>query len=258
MVFGGSVERSSDPLPEDATREQVSRFLRDEKRANLGLIASAGGARETREVPRTEELDGLWKECCLDTYGAENLPAPDDPIFVTNTTSRFPGLRLTTTVYNGIKTFDETEAAADDGIPPRFVLNMIAETQAPTGFPPFVWAFHKLMGFCEPEGSLRPCGRVQSVLSVVEDDGDDRRRRRRMALRMDVSVRIEVEFPAVLVRILPMRKDKAEAVASSSIMKSVSRDVKTAVAGMQKAFAEWHSASVEGGVDAARRIPDEL
>ena len=247
LVFGGSVERTSVPLPEDATKQQVSSFLRDERRSNLvSVIASAGGARSTREVARTDELDGLWRDCCLDTYGSENLPAPDDPVFVTNTTSRFPGLKLTTTVYNGIKTF-ETEA----GIP-QYVLNMIAETQTPTGFPPVVWAFHKIMGFCEPQGSLRPCGRVQSVLSVVEDSNDSRR----LAFHMDVSVRIKVEFPAVLMRILPMKKDKAEAVASSSILKSVSRDVKTVVAGMQKAFVKWHSA-VEGVAAAARRIPED-
>jgi len=235
---------TSNPLPKDATKQQVSRFLRDDKHANLVLIASAGGARTTQEIARTDELDELWRECCLDTYGSENLPAPDDPVFVTNTTSRLPGLQLTTTVYNGVKTF-ENEA----GIP-QYVLNMIAETQAPTGFPPVVWLFHKIMGFCEPEGSLRPCGRVQSILSLMEDSDS------RLAFHMDVSVRIEVEFPAVLIRILPMRKDKAEAMVSSSILKAVSRDMKTTVAGMQKAFAKWHSA-VEG-VAAARRIPDEL
>ena len=105
VVFGGTLEIQSKPLPRDVTRASLIRFFDEERESNIALIASAGGDRVTERIPRTPELNEYWQACCHDTYGIEYLPSYGDPVYATNTTTSYRGLffSLTTTTYNGIK-----------------------------------------------------------------------------------------------------------------------------------------------------------
>lgn len=228
FVMGGNVQLKSKLLPLTVTRQMVATFFNEEKQGNLLVIASAGGSRSTQEVLQTEDLLGYWEECCHDSYGLENLPTTYDPVYVTNTTSQFPGMQLTTTVYNGIKVLE-----SKDGMP-RYVFNMIAEQQTPEGLPPIVWAFHKLFSSCQKQDSFKPCGRAKLIVQGVENAD------KRLALSYDVMLRIAFEVPRLVVKLMPMRKEKAEAFATKVLMKTVLNDVKTGLDGFYRTFLDWH------------------
>ena len=162
VVFGGKLELQSKPLPPDVTRNDMIRFFTEQKDSSIIIIASAGGDRPTERIERTSELERYWYETCYDTYGLENcLPNDYDPIFVTNTTTKYKSLffQLTTTTYNGVKTIipdtsdysnnndDDKEENDSSLMMPKYIFNMIAEQQHPEGLAPVVWAFHKICGF---------------------------------------------------------------------------------------------------------------
>jgi len=261
LIFGGSLAITSDPLPDNTdpvtttTQQQVvTQFLREQRDDNLGCIMSGGVERHVEEIPRSDLIDQLWADCCDDTYGNEYLPASGDPIFATNTTSSFPGLTLTTTVYNGAKvvlrTTDPDETNNTGQQQPQFssyVFLMIGEQQTPKGFRPLVSLFRKLMSFsCDADDSLRPCGRAKSIFTVVpvaDDHNQHGDGGPQLAFSMIVDLRIRVEFPAVLLKLLPMKKEKVEAIATNAIFKTIRKDVENILQEMHKHFSAWSSAT---------------
>ena len=253
VVFGGTLEIQSKPLPRDVTRASLIRFFDEERESNIALIASAGGDRVTERIPRTPELNEYWQDCSHDTYGIEYLPSDGDPIFATNTTTSYRGLffSLTTTTYNGIKTIiPSTDDNDDDSSMPKYVLNMIAEQQHPEGLPPVVWAFHKICSFCAGRDSLKPCGRAQGIMSVVEIAGDDgadgshaeeHQKQSHYALSFSIDISIQIEFPKRLIKIMPLKKDKAEKVVSKQILKAVSKDIERNLQVFYQLFLDWYA-----------------
>lgn len=255
VVFGGKLELLSQPLPFGVTRESLIRFFEEEKESNIILIASAGGDRVTERISRTSELDGYWHECCHDTYGLENLPSGDDPIFTTKLTTSYKALffELTTTTYNGIKTIIPS-SDDDDSLMPSYVFNMIAEQQHPEGLAPIVWAFHKICSFCAERDSLKPCGRAQSIMSVakvvVDNHDDEWHNPHYYALSFSINISIEIEFPKRHTRILPLSTEQVEKVVSKAILKAVSKDVERNLEVFHQLFLNWYHSTdrlAEGG-----------
>ena len=238
LMFGGMLELQSKPLPPTVTRTSLIKFFQEERSSNFLLISSAGGDRPTEQLPRTKELEEYWRQTCHDTYGLENLPARGDPIYATNTTTKYPGLfQLTTTTINGIKTFiPKSGDSSSSQEMPKYVLNMIAEQQHPKGLPPVVWAFHKICGFGISQDSLEPSGRVQAVSSAVKTDADDDI----YALSFSVDIQIKLEFPKSFVRFMPMKKDKLQSMVSNTILRVIKKDIERNLDVMHTAFTNWY------------------
>ena len=53
-------------------------------------------------------------------------------------------------------------------------------------------------------------------------------------------LRIAFEVPRLVVKLMPMRKEKAEAFATKVLMKTVLNDVKTGLDGFYRTFLDWH------------------
>jgi hypothetical protein len=290
VVFGGKLELHSKPLPRSVTRNSIIRFFSEEQETNVRIIASAGGDRVTERITSTVELENYWYETCHDTYGVENcLPSSSsededsDPIiYATNTTTQFKGLffKLTTTSYNGVKTiiprdeeYDNNDNNDDkkkkeegncdkngsDSVPmPKYVFNMIAEQQHPEGPAPIVWAFHKICGFCAERDSLKPCGRVQAIMSatkvVVGDEQQEAVGERHhrppsaappdyydyYALTFSVNIHIQIEFPKRLSKFLPLKKDNGiETKVSKQILSILSKDIERNLQVFHERFLNW-------------------
>ena len=296
VVFGGKLELHSKPLPRSVTRNSLIRFFSEEQETNIRIIASAGGDRVTERIPSTVELETYWYETCHDTYGIENcLPSSsdnDDPIiYATNTTTQFKGLffKLTTTSYNGVKTIipDDEKKEEKEGVDndnngssdsiahmPKYVFNMIAEQQHPEGPAPIVWAFHKVCGFCAERDSLKPCGRVQAIMSatkvVVVDNTsstideqqlavDERQHQPASAppdyhdyyaLTFSINIHIQIEFPKRLSKFLPLKKDNGiETKVSKQILSMLSKDVERNLQVFHEKFLNWHDDDDDSGDD---------
>lgn len=219
LIFRAEIDESSDSLPDGTSRTDALAFLRKPESRNM--LLSAGGTRPVNQVAMTEELNNLWKECC-NHYGTEYLPEGDDVVLACDSITKFPGLELTTTIYNGVKLAKSEE----DSSPHTFLL--IGESQSASGLLKDV--FNKLTGNDKKGDSLRPSGLAKSVVSVKEDDGNN------LKFHFDASIEIKVQFAAFLLKILPVSKEKAEKQGSAAINKSITKDAEKTMRGIYEAY----------------------
>jgi hypothetical protein len=224
LTFRVELSVSSDPLPAETSTEQIKIFLGDMETRKIML--SAGKSREVQQVSMSPELERLWRELCQQEYGEANLPgSPDDCILATDTITRLPGIQLINKIYNGVKT------KTDDAGIPQYTFLMIGEKQSVSGPAPLVWIFNKLTGADKKKDpSLRPSGVAKSDVAIIKNDDGT------LALRCDVTLKITVTFPAVLLKILPTSKEKAEASASASIGKGLQKEVEKSAKSLYDAF----------------------
>lgn len=219
LAFHADISISSDPLPERITKEDALAYLRDSKTRNM--LLSAGGSRPVHEVPMSDELEQLWKDCCED-YGSEYLPEDGDIILACDSITQFPGVKLVTTVYSGVK------KATSESETVQYTFLLVGEEQSVSGV--LTGLFNKLTGNDKKGDSLKPSGRAKSAVSVIETQEN------RLAFNFDASIEINVEFPAFLLKIMPVSKEKAEAQGSASISKAISKDAHKAVTGAYESF----------------------
>ena len=228
LVFRGDLNLSSEPLPKSTAKADVASFLlRPEIRNSL---LSSGGTRPVEEVPRNPELDELWIKFCNKEYGAQHKPQPGDSILACDTVIKFPGLKMVNRVFNGVK----CSVDPDSGIP-TYSFFLIGERQSVTGLPPVVFVFNKLTGADKKGDSLEPSGVAKSTLSVKENtDGN-------MVFNFVADIQIKIEFPALLLKILPTTKEKAEAQGSKSILKAIYKAVDDSTKSLYDAFIHGQS-----------------
>ena len=115
-----------------------------------------------------------------------------------------------------------------------------AEKLEPKGVAPVVWIFNELTGNNERKtGAFYPPRQTKARSLVrVEDTIDGS-----LVLRFDLILRVTIEFPAVLVKILPSSKEKMEEQGSTSILKTVSKDIEMAMQVAYDAFIEQFAAA---------------
>ena len=212
LNFHGDLTAASDPLPKGTTKADVASFLI--KCETRNSLLSSAGTRQVEEVSASPELSASWTQCCNQDYGAENMPEPDDCILACDTTIQFPGLKMINRVYNGIKCAID----ADSGIP-VYSFFLIGEKKTVSGLLPVVFLFNKLTGAAKKGDSLQPTAVAKSICSVKENqDGD-------MVFNFDASIQIKVEFPALLLKLLPASKEKVEEQGSTSVAKTISKEI---------------------------------
>jgi hypothetical protein len=237
LVFTGDFVHLSDPIP-TSRRSELAAFLRRDEAKNL--LLSVGGKRPATRRELSKELLDLWVESCGDDdghggYGEASLPDPDvDEVISSESIVNFPGLKMTSVIYSGTK-LRSTSANGDDKSDslPSHEFVMVAEQQRVEGPPPMVWLYRKLTGIDKSteEGPKLSKGRARSRVSIVEtDDGTS------LALSFATELQIRVDFPRFLVKALPTTKEKMEEQGSAAVLKTVSQDIKDAVAATREAF----------------------
>ena len=218
LVFRGDYVTTTDPLPAGTTQEDVAHFLSTPENRNVFL--SAGGTRAVEPVDMTPQFKRYWQDICQHFHSSVS-PADDDQLVQVATEVKFPGLKLVTTTLSGIK-----EIRNDKQILQAYEVFLIAEKMEPKGAVPMVWIYNKLTGNDKNEkGVFQPPkqAKAKSVIGYTElDDGS-------LALSFQLDMQITIEFPAVLLKILPTSKAKAEEQGSAAVMKTVSKDIDLAM-----------------------------
>jgi hypothetical protein len=223
VKFTGDLILTSEPLS-GAKVEDVAEFFR--RKECLDLLLGAGGTRPVTELTASPQLKKLWLEACANFESASS-PEDGDPILSTDTIISMPGITLTNTVVNGVKLLEDKEGL------PMYETVLIADKRTAQGPAPLVWIYNQLTGAgkTEDDGYSPPQARVMSRASIVEKNGE-------LTFSINVLFQIVVEFPAILVRILPTSKEKMEEQGSASISKAIVKDVDLAIAALRKAVSD--------------------
>jgi hypothetical protein len=228
LKFGADLKFTSESLS-DAKVEDVAAFFR--RKECLDLILGAGGTRPVKELTATPQLKKMWLEAC-DHF--ESAPPEDgDPILSTDTVISLPGITLTNTVINGVKLLEDEKGL------PMYETVLIADKRTASGPKPIVWLYNQLTGTGQANDDefSPPQARVISRASITEKNGE-------FFFNVQVLFRIVVEFPAILVRILPTSKEKMEEQGANSISKGIAKDVEISIDALRKAFLSWPVVSV--------------
>jgi len=149
---------------------------------------------------------------------------------VVDTQVSFPGLTLVTSTVSGIK-----EIRNERNILEAFEVFLIAEKSKPKGAAPIVWMYNKLTGNDKREhGVFQPPKQAKAkslIGSTKLDDGS-------LALSFKLDMQITIEFPAILLKILPTSKEKVEEEGSASVLKTMSKDIEMAMIAAYDKFME--------------------
>ena len=155
-----------------------------------------------------------------------------------DTYSKFPGLTVCTTIYTGVKTL---VAYKGGHRVPYYSMNLIGQTQKASGLPPIVWIFHQLMGTMGHEthkddfvSRMEPTGPVKSTISIIENEKDGT-----LSFHLDAQIQIRIEFPAMLLRILPTSRKRAEKQGSAAVMKTINKASKKGMEAAHQSFLEF-------------------
>jgi hypothetical protein len=224
LKFGKELTFTSKPLS-DAKIEDVVEFFK--RKECLDLILGAGGSRPVKEITATPQLKKLWLEAC-DQFESVSPPEDGDRMLSTDTVLQLPGITLTTTGINGVKLLKDGKGL------PMYETVLIADRRTAKGPAPIVWIYNQLTGDDKvKDGEYSPPqARVMSRSSITEKNG-------KCTFNVFVDFRIVVEFPAILVRILPTSKDKMEEQGTNSISKGIAKDVEISIDSLPKAFQRW-------------------
>lgn len=223
LVLRADYVKATTPAPA-IPPEQMVDFFRNP--LHRGCLISAGGKRETKIFPTTDELLERWKRRAL-SLGAAEPERSDTIIEVRVGGIRFPGISLESTSLVGSKLLIPIQP----NVFPSYEFVLIQDKRQATGLRPFVWVYDKLTGEGdkERERDTAPTSLSRVTVEQIEaveqiKGGED------ITFRIETFLEIRIKFPAFLLKILPVTKQKAEAQGSLGISKVIKSDIDIAMA----------------------------
>jgi len=215
----------SKPAPV-TSQEALVDFFRDPKHS--ACLISAGNTRESHAVAVTDELLQRWKNRAS-SLGAKEPEASDTIISVRTGGIRFPGVTVESTSLIGSKLLLPTKETEY----PSYEFVLIQDQREATGLRPIVWVYNQLTGAGnkERENDAAPMS-LSRVTPCPTSDGES------VTFQIDSFLEIKVKFPAVLIKILPVSKEKAEAQGAEAVTKVLKKDIDVSIAKFRDIYAE--------------------
>lgn len=224
LVFRADYVKESRPAPA-TSQEAMIEFFRNPIHRNC--LISAGNKRETSSVPTTKELLEKWKKRALSLKAAE--PEVSDTIIKIRLGGmRFPGIILESTSLIGTKVLIPSESNAF----PSYEFLLIQDKRQATGLKPLVWIYDQLTGAGKKEREKDTARISLSRVTVQESEHN-----KTITFKIETFIQIRINFPAFLLKILPVKKEKAEAQGSQGIAKVIKHDIDSAMAKFRDLYA---------------------
>jgi hypothetical protein len=224
LKFVANIVTTSNPIA-NASAAELRNFLTTNQCRDHFL--SAGGTTRCNDEPITAELVKMWNDECLSHYGPNLCFHDGDAIVAGESIIEFPGLKMVNLVYSGVKLQSSTST-------PFYDLLLIAEKKKVFGSPPVVWIYNKLTGHsAEIEDIIRPpSAKVQSILSIAENECGS-------YFNFDCKAEITVEFPKVVLKLLPASKEKMEEKGTASVKIALEKSINKAINNIDSVVNDW-------------------
>ena len=221
LTFAVHIHATSEPMT-NVTIYELGQFL--STRTCRDFFLSAGGKTEcSEESPISSELEDMWNAECQSHYDPTMALEQGDALVKSQGTVQFPGLKMVNANYCGVKIRSKNDL-------PYYEIILVGERRNVYGAPPIVWLFNALTGHSSEKGVLRaPSGKVQSVLSVVEQEAGP-------CFCFDCNAEIIVEFPKTMMKILPISKEKMEEQGTASVKKAIEKDILSALSSVNQVY----------------------
>lgn len=217
LVLRADYVKETAPAPATSQKQMVDFFR---KPLHRDCLISAGGKRETRTIATTDELLEKWKKRALSLRVSE--PERCDAIIEVRVGGiQFPGISLESISLIGSKLLIPIQP----NMFPSYEFVLIQDKRQATGLRPFVWVYEKLTGEENKNREHDTAPTSLSRVTVQQIKGDEG-----VTFRIETFLEIRINFPAFLLKILPVTKKKAEAQGSQGIAKVIESDIDIAMA----------------------------
>ena len=238
LIFRATCQVSSPPCGENP--DKLRDFLQTPNIRNLFL--SAGGSRKCEEL-ESQNFRKFWNEACDQYYVTANKDSIDN-IFVvaTETSVKFPGFQTINIVVNACPRRHQRSPQLsqerlfsrqnDSNQKEEHVVHefyLIADQKRFEGPKPVVWLVRKLAGPEQTEYQLSST-RAWTKVSIV------RQKNKQVIFQLDVDVAVHVEFPKLLLKLLPAPQSKVEERGARAVGKAITKDITVAVKAVQVAW----------------------
>ena len=182
-------------------------------------------------------------EQCKNVGGDDPSPESGDVVCRVNTGGmNFAGLSVQSDAMIGTKLILPAEATPSPSSP-EYQLVFIKDRKNVTGPRLLVWIFNKLTGDGnENEDENEGEDREQAVTSLarfyakISSDDDDESKS--VVFTIETSLDIAVKFPSLLLKILPVSKEKAEMEGSASVVKTLVKDTNASLQRIVESYVE--------------------
>lgn len=210
LVIRADYVGKSEPAPASST-EAMQEFFQDS--SSRDCLISAGNTRETHPVPTTNKLLERWKVRAF-ALGAEEPSASDEIISVNTGGIKFPGITIQTTSLMGTKLLLPTKKTKC----PSYEFILIQDEREVVGLRPIVWVYNQLVGGKDKEKETAPMCMSRITACPSSDN-------KNVTFQIDTFLEIRISFPAILLKILPVSKEKVEARGVKAIQRMLKKDI---------------------------------
>jgi hypothetical protein len=247
LTFTAEVAATSDPIGADVSGDKVVEFFRSQEFLQRFCNSDSTAV---AVAPLSEEYRQIWEDVCNNEayrYGPELAPPKnsnaknenDCSIVFSPSKSKFPGV----TVINNITSAVQLLRNAGS-FPISYRLVLLSDTRSATGTPFAVWLFNqmtKTKNSTETDDftTRRPTCRALTTISLlpsINDEGIDNG----FCLQVESEVNVMMDVPELIIKVMPMSMERAEAVGSESMVKTVAADIASAFERTASAFVEWN------------------
>jgi len=226
------------PPPPAASKKTVYDFFILPDTPSLMLRGSKGNAVIEIDNPDPKVLEAYKLQCSIVNASA---PTPNDRIFdVTTSGVNFPGLEIKSQAIIGGKLISLKEERNGEEMP-CFEFVLIQDSTYATGSRFLVWLFNKITGNSnnsdddgkkDIETGSQTTTSLNRVRAITADDGT-------IAFECNASLGVQMQFPALMMKLIPDGKDKSERRGSESLRKALETDVPVSLARLQDAYSQW-------------------
>ena len=239
LHFTGENVYKSDPMPimHSHPSDLSSFFASEEVRSFL-----LNGDRENSiERISDEKIDDrmvdLWMKQCK-IVGGEMPSVPGDCVFQVNTgTMNFSGLNISSNSLVGVKYLDTPNGDGAALAKPEYQLVFIKDSPIVKGPRLLVWIYNQLTGQNKQteDGNTDNDQTVRALSRFTYEatpDGDS------IIFALESKLEVIVKFPSLLLKILPVSKEKAEEQGSASVLKAIGKDIEAVLPKVRNFYLE--------------------
>jgi hypothetical protein len=231
LKFVGEATTITDPVPlppraSDDDGKSLAAFFSVDSHRDL-LMRGVSNVVEPMEA--NKELMERW------TAEAKRVgavpPEEGDPLLqVTTAGIQFPGLKILSVATIGAKLIVDDESGY-----PVHEFTLVKDTIRAEGPRPIRFIFNKLTATRDEEAKEQTTHSLTRTTAMSADDSDDQM----IKFISSSYLEVDVSFPKVFLRILPVSKEKAEKQGSQSILKTIEKDSGPALESFKDKYLEW-------------------
>lgn len=224
LVGFASFESAPAPL---ATPDTLLEFFQLDQ--NRNCLVSGGNNKPCIATSPSPELLQIWREKAALNGGAE--PNENDVLLQVNTGGmKMPGITISSVAVIGCKLLSNANAF------PVFEFVLVDDEQQVEGSKPIVWIFNQLTAASKKGDKAKKKDGPLSITRVSAKLSSDQKA---IVFFSEGYIKISVKFPAVLLKILPVSREKAEEQGSTAIQRVIEKDGQAGLFAFRDSFEAW-------------------